>query len=189
MRYHTIESLQDVCCAFVDGCASGDDTMATSAGSKPVGILSLKRCRKILTYEIGAKAREQFCDDQFAELYPVEFATPAEARSCGLPPTGWIDFGTKTITVVVDESMPYDKAWVLAQHTDVHEHLHWAWDISPHLLGVKSEAERFTLNIFLDACNEQRAMLESYWASRKLAAGRRIRHSDYMAIPPARRHD
>lgn len=163
--------------------------MAISAGKQPVGILSLKRCRKILSFDIGAKAREQFCDDPFAELYPVNFTTPAAAAVQGLPPTGWIDFGTKEITIVVDDTMPYAKAWTLAQHTDVHEHLHWAWDLSPHLLGVKSEAERFILNIFLDACNEQRALLESYWASRKLAAGRRIRHADYMAIPPANRHD
>lgn len=163
--------------------------MANSAGKQPVGILSLKRCRKVLTYDIGAKAREQFCDDPFAELYPVNFTTPAAAAVQGLPPTGWIDFDKREITIVVDDRMPYGKAWTLAQHTDVHEHLHWAWDISPHRLGVKSEAERFTLNIFLDACNEQRALLESYWASRKLAAGRRIRHADYMAIPPQRRHD
>ena len=165
------------------------NAMATPAGSKPVGILSLKRCRKILTYDIGAKVREQFCDDQFAQPYPVNFTTPAEAARHGLPPTGWIDFDKQEITIVLDNTMPYAKAWALAQHTDVHEHLHWVWDISPHLLGVKSEAERFTLNIFLDACNEQRALLESYWASRKLAAGRRIRHADYMAIPATQRHD
>lgn len=154
-----------------------------------VNFTSIKRYSKILTHDIGVKARKYFSNDPTATPYPVVFTDPASARSRGLPPTGWIDYGEQQITIVVDETMDPKKAWTLAKHTDVHEHLHWARDVAPYQLGVKTDPEATTLNIFLDANNEQYGLLTCEWAKRLLVAGRKIRQADYLAIPQARRHD
>lgn len=138
--------------------------------------------REFLDTSIGTKLRDDFAYNSFVPLPKVRLFSPDEARAAGFDPNkglGWFNFQSTEIGILVFNDRPPDEAWKMATGVTVHEHLHWLWSLSPVTVGCQNESDRFVMNVFTDAANEQRAMIESRWAQKYL------RRTRQMLLPKA----
>lgn len=138
--------------------------------------------REFLETSIGMKMRAAFAFNSYTPIPKVRLYSPAEAQAIGFDPNkglGWFNFKTSEIGVLVHNDRPAYQAWQMATGVTVHEHLHWLWSLSPLTVGCKNESDRFVMNVFTDAANEQRAQIISPW-SRKF-----LRRTRQMLLPYA----
>lgn len=138
--------------------------------------------REFLVTSIGTRLRDDFAYNSFTPLPKVRLFTPDEARAAGFDPNrglGWFNFKNCEIGILVFNNRPAHEAWQMATGVTVHEHLHWLWSLSPVTVGCQNESDRFVMNVFTDAANEQRAMIESRWAQKFL------RRTRQMLLPQA----
>lgn len=138
--------------------------------------------REFLVTSIGTKLRDNFAYNSFTPLPKVRLFTPDEAKAAGFDPNrglGWFNFQSSEIGILVFNDRPAHEAWQMATGVTVHEHLHWLWSLSPVTVGCQNESDRFIMNVFTDAANEQRAMIESRWAQKFL------RRTRQMLLPKA----
>jgi hypothetical protein len=143
----------------------------------PLSFNFLPHRREFLVTSIGTKLRDDFAYNSFTPLPKVRLFSPDEARAAGFSPNrglGWFNFQTSEIGILVFNDRPAQEAWALATGVTVHEHLHWLWSLSPATVGCQTESDRFVMNVFTDAANEQRAMIESRWAQKFLRRTRQI---------------
>lgn len=140
----------------------------------PLSFNFLPHRREFLEISIGSRLRHDFAYNSFTPLPKVRLFSPEEARAVGYPGggLGWFNFQTTEIGVLVFNNRPASIAWQMATGVTIHEHLHWLWSLSPKTVGCENESERFVQNVFTDAANEQRALIESPYARRYL---RRLR--------------
>lgn len=138
--------------------------------------------REFLVTSIGTKLRDDFAHNSFTPLPKVRLFTPDEARAAGFDPNrglGWFNFKTSEIGILVFNDRPAQASWQMATGVTVHEHLHWLWSLSPVTVGCQNESDRFVMNVFTDAANEQRAMIENRWSQKYL------RRTRQMLLPDA----
>lgn len=153
----------------------------------PLGIMSSPRARDRLTTYIGRRMFQRWVTDPMITLPPVELVTIAEARRRGVTqPTGWYNFETRSIGLVVDETKDHRSELIRLDATDVHEHAHWLFNEWPK---DQDQHGRFLFNVFTDASNEQRVLLEDAWGRKLLRKGRRQRLQFYLDQPSAYRGD
>lgn len=153
----------------------------------PLGIMSSPRARDRLTAYIGRRMFQRWVTDPMVTLPPVELVTIAEARRRGVTqPTGWYNFETRSIGLVVDETRDHRAELIRLDATDVHEHAHWLFNQWPK---GQDQHGLFLFNVFTDASNEQRVLLEDAWGRKLLRKGRRQRLQFYLDEPSAYRGD
>lgn len=149
--------------------------------AEKVSFIVLKHRRTYLIQTIGGRLRDRFALDKYSALPPVTFYTPRTAALQGLPATGWYDFENRVIGMVVNPENNAAREWTWAVLLSVHEHLHWLWNYDPRIVGIQGQQEMFLFNIFADASNEQRAIIEDVWAGRLLKRGRTLILSESKA--------
>lgn len=145
--------------------------------SNPLSFDFLPHRREYLETSIGTRLREDFAFNNYTPLPNVRLYNPQQAREAGFDPNkglGWFDFRSSEIGILVFNDRPAVQAWQMATGVTVHEHLHWLWSLSPLTVGCKTESDRFVMNVFTDAANEQRAMIESRWAQKLLRRTRAL---------------
>lgn len=153
----------------------------------PLGIMSSPRARARLTTYIGRRMFQRWVTDPMITLPPVELVTIAEARRRGVTqPTGWYNFETRSIGLVVDETKDHRSELIRLDATDVHEHAHWLFNEWPK---NQDQHGLFLFNVFTDASNEQRVLLEDAWGRKLLRKGRRQILQFYLDKPSAYRGD
>ena len=146
-----------------------------------VTFLAIDKWREYLEYTIGRKLRDFFARNKGASIPPVTFYTPQQARAARLPQTGWYDYSERRIGVVINPERNPKREWVWATLAIVHECLHWLFNHSPILVGIEKPLERHVMNIFRDASNEQRGLLEFAWSRHIIRRGRRVILDEYLA--------
>lgn len=152
-----------------------------------LGVMASPRAKTRLCTYIGERMFKRYVDDSYAVPPPVKLWTPQAARARGITqPTGWYDFARVEIGLVVDDSKPLREELVRLDAIDVHEFCH-------HLFNVWPEGEdatgHFLDNVFTDASNEQRAILEFPWARDLLRKGRLQVLKLYLDKPSAYQGD
>lgn len=150
-----------------------------------VTFLVIDKWREYLEYTIGRKLRDFFARNKGASIPPVTFYTPQQARAAKLPQTGWYDYSERRIGVVINPERNPKREWVWATLAVVHESLHWLFNHSPILVGIEKPLERHVMNIFRDASNEQRGLLEFAWSRHIIRRGRRVILDEYLAGLPS----
>lgn len=133
--------------------------------------------REFLEFGIGSRLRQDFAYNSYVPLPKVRLFSPEEAKADGFDPDrglGWFNFKTTEIGVLVFNNRSAPVAWQMATGVTVHEHLHWLWSLSPKTVGCQQESDRFVMNVFTDAANEQRAMMNSRWARKFLRRTREL---------------
>jgi hypothetical protein len=146
-----------------------------------VTFLAIDKWRDYLEYTIGRKLRDFFASNKGASIPPVTFYTPQQARAARLPETGWYDYSERRIGVVINPERNPKREWVWATLAVVHECLHWLFNHSPIMVGIEKPLERHIMNIFRDASNEQRGLLEFAWSRHIIRRGRRVILDEYLA--------
>jgi hypothetical protein len=146
-----------------------------------VTFLAIDKWREYLEYTIGRKLRERFARNKGASIPPVTFYTPQQARAARLPETGWYDYSERRIGIVINPERNPKREWVWATLAVVHECLHWLFNHSPILVDITQPLERHIMNIFRDASNEQRGLLEFAWSRHIIRRGRRVILDEYFA--------
>lgn len=146
-----------------------------------VTFLAIDKWREYLEYTIGRKLRDFFARNKGASIPPVTFYTPQQASAARLPQTGWYDYSEQRIGIVINPERNPKREWVWATLAVVHECLHWLFNHSPILVNVEKPLERRILNIFRDASNEQRGLLEFAWSRQIIRRGRRVILDEYFA--------
>lgn len=153
-------------------------------------LLDVPRYRELIETRVPLRFMSELGAEAWRGAPPVEFPTPDEARKKGLPPTGWFDFRTARVAVVVDPDTPApetrlaprvrarERAKRFRRQAEWcsfvvgHEVLHYLWNWSPKQLGAKDQEDYTLLNIVADCTNEQRAGAESLYARRVIRRGR-----------------
>ena len=146
-----------------------------------VTFLAIDKWREYLEFSIGRKLRDYFSRNKGASIPPVIFYTPQQARAARLPQTGWYDYSERRIGVVINPEHNPKREWVWATLAVVHECLHWLFNHSPILVGIQQPLERHVMNVFRDASNEQRGLLEFAWSRHIIRRGRRVILDEYLA--------
>jgi hypothetical protein len=152
-----------------------------------LGIMASPRCKTRLCTYIGRRMYNKYVDDALATVPPVDLLTPAEARKKGVTQmTGFYNFATKRIGLVVDESKPVKVEMVRLDGITVHEYGHDLFNVWPE---GEDSIGHFLDNVFTDASNEQRIILEFPWGRDRLRKLRLALLQEYLAKPQMYRGD
>lgn len=160
---------------------------ATSKGSakRTLGIMASPRAKRQLCSNIPSRLYRKYVSDPQATPPPVKLFTAAQARARGATQmTGWYDFAKVEIGLIVDDAKPVRQEMERLEAIDVHE-------VGHNLFNVWPEGEdsigHFLDNVFTDASNEQRFILECPYARDKLRKGRLQVLKLYLDDPSAYR--
>lgn len=159
------------------------------AAKKPakLGIIDSPRCRKQLCSNIGVRLYRKWVSDPLAVPPTVKLMTATEARAKGhTQMTGFYNFETKGIGLIVNEDVPVRDEYKRLESTDVHEHGHHFFNEWPE---GEDHITHFLHNVCTDGSNEQRFILEDAYARQKLRAGRWLRLQMYLDDPSKYRGD
>lgn len=152
-----------------------------------LGIMASPRAKKRLCSYIGERMYKRYVSDSYATPPQVKLWTPAQARAKGISqPTGWYDFERVEIGLVVDEQKPIREELTRLDAIDVHEFGHNLFNIWPE---GEDSVGHFLDNVFTDASNEQRLILEFPWARERLRKGRLQILKLYLDKPSAYQGD